>query len=94
VVRVSDDQRPRFREALRDLPRPSEVAGLTISIWYPQAEQTPAVELEPIGPRNDLAPDASAAFTEHWWVLENPFPKPGEMLDLRGLAATITSQTR
>jgi hypothetical protein len=72
----------------------NEVAGLTISIWYPQAEQTPAVELEPIGPRNDLAPDASAAFTEHWWVLENPFPKPGEMLDLRGLAATITSQTR
>ena len=29
-----------------------------------------------------------------WWALENPFPKPGEMLDLRGLAATITSQTR
>jgi hypothetical protein len=72
----------------------NEVAGLTISIWYPQAAQVPAVELEPIGPRNDLAPGGSAAFTEHWWLLENPFPPPGGQLDLRGLAAKVAAETR
>ncbi len=71
-----------------------EVAGLTISIWYPKAAQTPAVELEPIGPRNDIAPGASAAFTEHWWLLENPFPPAGEQLDLQALAARVATETR
>jgi hypothetical protein len=67
----------------------NEVAGLTISIYYPKAERLPAVELEPIGPSNDLAPGASAAFTEHWWLLENPFPRGGAQLDLRALAAKV-----
>lgn len=72
----------------------NEVAGLTISIWYPQASFVPAVELEPIGPSNDLKPGASAAFTENWWLLENPFPKAGASLDLPGLAAKVAAQTR
>lgn len=71
----------------------NEIAGLTISIWYPKAEQVAAVELEPIGPRNDLAPGASAAFTEHWWLLENPFPPAGTPLDLRQLAAKVEAET-
>jgi len=69
----------------------NEVAGLTISIWYPRAEVVPAVELEPIGPREDLAPGESAAFTEHWWLLENPFPEKGAVLDLTALAAKIAT---
>lgn len=65
----------------------NEVAGLTLSIYYPVPERVAAVELEPIGPRNDLAPGASAAFTEHWWLVEHPFPAAGAQLDLKALAA-------
>jgi hypothetical protein len=71
----------------------NEVAGLTISIWYPKPEQVPAVELEPIGPRNTIAPGGSASFTEHWWLLENPFPKAGTQLDLKALAAKVAAET-
>jgi hypothetical protein len=39
----------------------SEMAGLTISIWYFKNEMC---ELEPIGPREILATGASASFTE------------------------------
>lgn len=67
----------------------NEVAGLTLSVWYPAKERTPACELEPIGPREALAPGASARFTEHWHLIANPFPKAGETLDLDALAARI-----
>jgi len=50
----------------------NEVAGLTMSIWYPQG---PMCELEPIGPREKLAPGKSASFTETWWLLPRKFPK-------------------
>jgi hypothetical protein len=50
----------------------NEVAGLTLSIWYPDR---PMCELEPIGPRERLAPGESAAFTETWWLLPRAFPK-------------------
>ena len=49
----------------------SEFAGLTISVWYPKGEM---VELEPIGPAEDLRPGQSASFTEEWWLLNQPFP--------------------
>jgi len=66
-----------------------EIAGLTISIWYPQAKQIPACELEPIGPMETIAPGEHASFTEHWHLLPNPFPKQGESLDLDALAAKV-----
>jgi hypothetical protein len=72
----------------------NEVAGLTISIWYPQPDKTPAVELEPIGPRERLKPGESASFTEHWWLLENEFPKAGASLDLKALAAKVERETK
>ncbi len=72
----------------------NEVAGLTISIWYPKPEQIPAVELEPIGPRNTIAPGGSASFIENWWLLENPFPKAGASLDLNALATKVAAETR
>lgn len=55
----------------------NEVAGLTISIWYPEDRR---VELEPIGPRERLAPGESATFVEHWELAPFPFPdEPGDV---------------
>ena len=58
----------------------SEVAGLTISIWYPEDRR---VELEPIGPRERLQPGKSAAFTEEWFLLPYKFPADGQDVDLK-----------
>ena len=62
----------------------NEVAGLTISIWYPDR---PMCELEPIGPRESLEPGDAASFTETWWLAENAFPRAGEDLDLDAIAS-------
>jgi hypothetical protein len=64
----------------------NEAAGLTISVWYPDNEM---VELEPIGPRERLAPGESAEFTEEWWLADFPFPQPETELDLRQLNAKL-----
>jgi hypothetical protein len=72
----------------------NEIAGLTISIWYPQPTQTPAVELEPIGPRERLQPGETAGFTEHWWLIENAFPKSGAPLDAKALGDKIERETK
>ena len=61
----------------------NEVAGLTMSIWYPDG---PMCELEPIGPREKLAPGASASFTETWWLFPHRFPRDGEAVDLQQVA--------
>jgi lysophospholipase L1-like esterase len=71
----------------------NEIAGLTISVWYPKKGRTPACELEPIGPREDIAPGDSASFTEHWWLVPNKFPAEGCGLDLDALGAKIESET-
>lgn len=68
----------------------NEAAALTLSVWYPPG---PRIELEPIGPRERLKPEASASFTEVWWLLQHPFPKTGEKLDLKALAAQVEAQT-
>jgi hypothetical protein len=68
----------------------NEAAGLTVSVWYPPG---PRVELEPIGPRERLKPGESASFTEDWWLLQHPFPKAGERLDLKALAEQVATQT-
>ncbi|MCA9179678.1 MAG: hypothetical protein KDB14_34720 [Planctomycetales bacterium] len=52
----------------------NEVAGLTLSIWYPDR---PMCELEPIGPRERIEPGKSAAFTETWSLLPHKFPANG-----------------
>jgi hypothetical protein len=69
----------------------NEAAGLTISVWYPQVTSREAakIELEPIGPRERLAPGASASFTEEWFLLSHPFPKPGESIDLARVRAQV-----
>jgi hypothetical protein len=69
----------------------NEVAGLTMSIWYPDA---PMCELEPIGPRERIAPGKSASFTETWWLLPHAFPKDDESVDLKRLGAQAESAFR
>jgi hypothetical protein len=67
----------------------SEAAGLTISVWYPPGNR---VELEPIGPRERLAPGEAASFTEEWYLQSFPFPKSGEQIDLTKLRAAVEHQ--
>jgi len=68
----------------------NEVAGLTMSIWYPEGSMC---ELEPIGPRERLAPGASAAFTESWWLLPHAYPDDGHQVDPKTVAAEVTRST-
>ena len=71
-----------------------EVVGMTLCFWYPPATTIPACELEPHGPRNEIRPGGRASFTEHWYLLEHPFPGAGEKLDLEKLAAQVARETR
>ncbi len=65
----------------------NEVAGLTVSVWYPPGAR---VELEPIGPRERLKPGESATFTEEWFLATFPFPASGETVDLAKLRQVVT----
>lgn len=68
----------------------NEVAGLTISVWYPK--DRPTVELEPIGPAELLDPGDKASFTEEWWLLAHPFPQSGNV-SMGTLRSRIESET-
>ena len=68
----------------------NEVAGLTISIWYPKDRDT--VEVEPIGPAENLKPGESGSFTEEWWLLDQEFPK-GDV-NLKELNAIVEEKTK
>ena len=67
----------------------NEVAGLTMSIWYPDG---PMCELEPIGPRERLQPGAQASFTESWWLLPHAFPSAGQNVDLDEVADQVAGE--
>jgi hypothetical protein len=69
----------------------NEMAGLTISIWYNKEEMT---ELEPIGPREVLAPGESSSFTEDWWLLPYDYPADGADIDLETVATVVDQQAR
>ena len=69
----------------------NEVAGLTMSIWYPDA---PMCELEPIGPRERIAPGQSASFTETWLLLPHQFPGKGQQIDLKKLGKQVNNASR
>ncbi|MBL8849933.1 MAG: hypothetical protein JNG89_09620 [Planctomycetaceae bacterium] len=68
----------------------NEAAGLTLSVWYPPATR---IELEPIGPREQLAPGESASFVEDWWLLPFPFPAAGRQVDLAAVQSLVTTRT-
>jgi hypothetical protein len=55
------------------------MAGLTISIWYYKNEMC---EIEPIGPRENLAPGAAASFAETWELAPWHYPPAGQTVDL------------
>lgn len=56
----------------------NEAAGLTLSLWY---FRDLVCELEPIGPREVLAPGQSASFTETWYLAPYVFPEPRSAVD-------------
>ncbi len=69
----------------------NEVAGLTVSIWYPSDRDT--VELEPIGPAERIQPGASASFTEEWWLLDYDFPTSGDV-PVESVHQMVNSKTK
>lgn len=64
----------------------NEAAGLTLSVWYPDGDM---VELEPIGPRERLAPGESASFTEEWWLAPFDFPEDSRKVDLSAVSDIV-----
>ena len=68
----------------------NEVAGLTVSVWYPK--DRPMVELEPIGPAENLKPGESASFTEDWYLADHPYP--GEKFDYEEMKAVVGKLVR
>lgn len=90
---------PHSQAFVKRFPSPKdgvypEIAGLTLCFWYPQKDQTPAIELEPHGPRNHIEPGSTASFTEDWYLLPHPFPESGTQIDLEKLAAQVEHATR
>jgi hypothetical protein len=70
-----------------DPERPyNEVAGLTMSIWYPDG---PMCELEPIGPRERIEPGQSAGFTETWYLAEREAPQTADLIDVPDVARQV-----
>ena len=68
----------------------NEMAGLTISIWYYKDQMC---ELEPIGPRQRLAPGQWAEFTEEWWLIPQDFPQDRQV-DLKAVEELVQTTTR
>jgi hypothetical protein len=64
----------------------SEMAGLTISIWYFKDEMC---ELEPIGPREVLAPGASSSYAEEWELLPYRYPRKPDVADLEEIKRLV-----
>jgi hypothetical protein len=68
----------------------SEMAAITISLWY-LADRV--CELEPIGPREILAPGEAASFTETWWLAPYTFPEPRTEVDPDSVMQTVEELT-
>jgi hypothetical protein len=72
----------------------NEVAGLTVSLWCFEDQ---VCEIEPIGPRERLAPGEQAAFTEEWWLLAVPEAErgvgAGASVDLTAITARVARET-
>lgn len=62
-----------------------EMVGMTLSLWYVDNwgdGDISVCEIEPIGPREDIAPGGSASFTEEWFLGDFKFPERGKPVDL------------
>ncbi|MFK8111185.1 MAG: alpha/beta hydrolase [Rubripirellula sp.] len=69
----------------------NEFAALTISVWYPTGGKM--VELEPIGPAENLSPGEQASFTEEWWLIPQEFPKDRTSLDFGAIEKVVKAST-
>ncbi len=69
----------------------NEFAALTISVWYPDREM---VELEPIGPAENLSPGQRASFTEEWWLLPQTFPQEFDQFNYAEIKNRVVKETR
>jgi hypothetical protein len=69
----------------------NEMAAITVSLWY---YKDLMCELEPIGPKTNLAPGQSASFAEEWWLVPHKFPEPGHDVDLKALSHFWSSLNR
>ena len=67
-----------------------EMAGLTISIWYYKNEMC---ELEPIGPRETLAPGAKVSYAEEWELLPHRFPRAPAVAGLEEIRKRVGKGT-
>ena len=64
-----------------------EVAGFPLCIYYPEGS---FVELEPIGPRETIAPGGESSFTEEWYLLPHEQPiANGEPVDMLALTQQL-----
>ena len=51
-------------------------------------------ELEPIGPRTNIAPGQSASFTEDWWLVPHKFPEDPSKLDPKAVATVVAAKAQ
>lgn len=68
----------------------NEVAGLTVSLW---CFEDLVCEIEPIGPRERLAPGEQATFTEEWWLLPVPEAERTGGVDVAAIVARVARET-
>jgi len=64
----------------------NEFASLTASVWYPEGDR---VELEPIGPAENLRPGDQANFSEEWWLLTHDFPADAKTVDYAAIKRKV-----
>ncbi|MFW6163881.1 MAG: hypothetical protein ACODAJ_14010, partial [Planctomycetota bacterium] len=69
----------------------NEMAAFQISIWYYKDE---LCELEPIGPKTNIAPGETASFTEDWWLLPRAFPEDPAEVDPDKVAAQVAAEAK
>lgn len=74
------------RYAVHPDRRYTGVAGLTASLW---SDGKSILEIEPLGPEENLAPGESASFSEDWWLLPYPYPGDATKVDVRDVANQV-----
>ena len=68
----------------------NELLGLTSSVWYPESDR---VELEPIGPAENLEPGEEGSFSEEWYLIEHAFPKDRSDVEFQEIARKVRRNT-
>ena len=69
----------------------NDMASFTIVMWY---YKDLLCELDPIGPKERLAPGQSASFTEDWWLIPYQFPASRTAVDLAEVARLVDREAR